>query len=465
MGLKHRLAALTADAAPAPWERPSPPAGAYRRDALGAVVVFVLGTWGWWLATQFSVEEMSDNSWQSVVSIAAICAPLATRRRWPLASLLVSTAVFLIAGSLLPTIAIQATFQVAAFASLYAAAAWAKDTRAYWICAAVVLASVVAWLVISFALSISAERMLFNLPEQRGPVPPLGALALYQLGMNLAFYGGSIYMGRRARTSAWQRERLIEQAAQLEAQSAELARRAVVDERLRIARELHDVVAHHISAVGVQASAAKRIQTKDPEMTARLLTQIEHSSRRAIAETRSLLGVLRTEDPSASASDRSPEPGLTQLADLVDSAADAGLAVSLTRVVDDAVPLESVPPSLALSLYRVAQEALSNVSRHSSASSATLVVRTGRSAEAPWAEVEVVDSGRPLPGTSGTGFGVRGMRERAALHRGDVEVGPRPHGGWRVRLRVPLDSPGDDPSPSPTDSLPEITAPAAKDTP
>lgn len=463
--LFNALMRRDASGAPAAWERPSPPPAALRRDVYAAGLWWVIGVSVWWLTEQFREPEFRIAVWQAMFGFALLIAPLAVRRRWPLTALLVASVVFMVVGMLFPSINVQATFQAAYFASLYAAAAWAKDTRAFWICAAVVLGVMFAWVVMSFTLVRSAEQLMAEMPQQDGPISPLASYALFSLIINVAYFGGSLFFGRRGRAAAWQRETLLRQTDQLRLQADELARRAVVDERLRIARELHDVVAHHISAVGVQAAAARRVQAKAPETTTRLLGQIEESSRQALAETRSLLGVLRTDTSVGYGEDergeRSPEPGLGELPALLEGSAAGGVSATLQRVEHPDVPLDSVPSSLGLSLYRVTQEALSNVRRHSTATSATATLRTGLGPDdawpGGWVEVEIVDRGRPLPDTSGGGFGLRGIQERAALHRGEAEVGPRTTGGsgtgYRVRVRLPLQRVGVPvTSPSPTTS-------------
>ena len=246
-----------------------------------------------------------------------------------------------------------------------------------------------------------------------------------------------------------QREKLRLQTIALREQQHAEAQRAVLDERLRIARELHDVAAHHVSVIGVQAAAARRVLGVDGQAAGRALSAVEQSSRAAVGEMRQLLGVLRSDgDPKASdltgsalgadGQSRSPQPGLDDLDALVADAGAEGLQVDLVRVGAS----RSVPQNVGLSLYRTAQEAVANVRRHSTASSAHVTVRFSDPESAPgWVEIEVVDDGRPRGGHSaGTGLGHLGMRERAALHGGQAEIGRRPFGGYRVRVRYPLDA-------------------------
>jgi signal transduction histidine kinase len=288
-----------------------------------------------------------------------------------------------------------------------------------------------------------------DLPETGGLLPTFTALAAYNVIVNVLYFVGAWVAGVAAWRSARQREQLRLQTIALREQQHAEARRAVLDERLRIARELHDVAAHHVSVIGVQAAAARRVLGVDGEAAGRALTAVEQSSRAAVGEMRQLLGVLRSDsDPlsadaagapegGAASQSRSPQPGLDDLETLVAQAGEEGLRLDLQRV---GAP-RSVPQNVGLSLYRTAQEAVANVRRHSTASSAHVTVRFSDPEFSPgWVEIEVVDDGRPRGGHSaGTGLGHLGMRERAAMHGGQAEIGRRPFGGYRVRVRYPLD--------------------------
>lgn len=252
--------------------------------------------------------------------------------------------------------------------------------------------------------------------------------------------------------SARLRTRLGEQARTISEQAESLRRRAVIDERLRIARELHDVVGHHVSVIGVQAGAARRVLAKRPEAAADALGAIEESSREAVTQMRGLLGTLRsieTETETETGADvegasgrglkgRAPEPGLADLPALVAERTAWGVQTAYDIVESSPGAIDRLSGPVSLTLYRVAQEALANTSRHSTASSARVTVRVTEDGPLPHAEVEIVDNGRPRSGTSGTGMGQLGMRERAATHRGTAEIGPRASGGYRVRVRIPL---------------------------
>ena len=430
------------------WERPGPTAEEQRNDVLGTLVLMLISAF--LLEVSRGIGAAAGETrpvWVQHLALVLMILPLVVRRRFPVTAMLASSTAFLCLSLLVPTISGQMAFQAAYFASLYSAVAWARDRRMLWLGTTVVIAVMALWVLLSFTVSSSYDGMLERLSEgdetYRGFLPPLVSLAIYNMAINAAYFGGAIMFGMNAWRGAHQRELLRKQSAQLEAQSAELTRQAVLDERLRIARELHDVVAHHIAVIGVQAGAARRVLEKKPEATADALQTIEASSREAVAEMRSLLGVLRAEEEPAPASDggarRTPEPGLADLPALVAEHEQLGLKVSFHRSEEAPGTLDRIPAPLALSLYRTVQESLANVRRHSTAGAAVVALRTGSSPAGSWVEVETVDNGRPRSAsTAGSGFGIRGIRERAALHGGDVEIGPRAGGGWRVRVRFPL---------------------------
>jgi signal transduction histidine kinase len=223
-----------------------------------------------------------------------------------------------------------------------------------------------------------------------------------------------------------------ERALGAEREREENARRAVFAERVRIARELHDVVAHHVSMMGVQAGAARVVIDRDQAKAKAALAAIELSSRQAVGELHRLLGFLRQAGDS---DDLAPQPGVGQLARLVASMSDTQLAVDLT-VEGETRPL---PPTVDVSAYRIVQEALTNTLKHAQASHAEVHLRY-------WPdelEVEIVDDGRGAGNGAGHrdgGLGLIGMRERAALHGGRLSAGAAPGGGFAVRVK--LQTPG-----------------------
>ena len=226
---------------------------------------------------------------------------------------------------------------------------------------------------------------------------------------------------------------LEERTAELEQAREELARRAVTEERLRLARELHDVVAHAMSVIAVQSGVGAHVANTQPKEAAKALAAIEATSRAALEELRRLLGVLRQEDEPQG--DLAPVPGLADLDVLLAEVTKAGLAVKL-QVNGTRPPL---PAGVDLSAYRIVQEALTNVVKHAGSARAQVVVGYGDQD----VTVEVIDDGRGAvtsvsDGRAGTGHGLIGMRERVAAFGGELEVGPRAGGGFRVAARLPL---------------------------
>ncbi len=239
-----------------------------------------------------------------------------------------------------------------------------------------------------------------------------------------------------------------EQIARDRKERAEAERRRADEERLRIARELHDVLAHSISVINVQAGVALALMDERPEQARTALTTIKAASKEALGEVRQVLGALRAPGEAP----RSPAPGLDRLPELLDQATTAGLTAEVA-VEGERVAL---PPGADLAAFRIVQEALTNIVRHSGARTAR--VRLAYTPDA--VEVLVDDDGPAVTGgDSGGGNGLVGMRERAAALGGTVAAGPRPGGGFRVRARLPLPArdrrgrraPRDDDRPDPTE--------------
>jgi signal transduction histidine kinase len=227
-----------------------------------------------------------------------------------------------------------------------------------------------------------------------------------------------------------------ERAAALARGRDEELRRRASEERMRMARDLHDVVAHSISVINVQATTALHLMDRQPDRARTALVTINDVSKQALAELRTVLGVLRDAGDGAP---RAPAPGLARLGDLVDNAAAAGLAV---RVREDGARPE-LPASVDLAAYRIIQEALTNSARHSGGAAAT--VRLGYRPDGVL--VEITDDGPaagagsvspgPLSAVAGTGTGIAGMTERAAAIGGTLTAGPRSAGGFAVRAWLP----------------------------
>ncbi|WP_446220332.1 histidine kinase [Micromonospora sp. IBHARD004] len=248
------------------------------------------------------------------------------------------------------------------------------------------------------------------------------------LTASVAYAVGRAVHARRQSTQA-----LRERARVAEANQRSLAEQAVADERRRIARELHDVVAHHVSVMGVLATGARRVLRRDPDTADEAIATIEETSRATLREMRRLLDVLRTDaEPAA---DLAPQPGLTGIEALVEQVREAGLPVTV-RVDGRPGPMEE---GVALTVYRIVQEALTNALKHAGAATALVRLTFADGSLA----VEVTDTGRgPGPAPERIGHGLVGMRERVALYGGVLRTGPRPGGGFRVYARIPLEPVG-----------------------
>lgn len=255
-------------------------------------------------------------------------------------------------------------------------------------------------------------------------------------GVALAVAQASVLVGVWALGDRLQVQRayvaeLEQRAARAERDRETRARMAVADERARIARELHDVVAHSVSVMVVQATAARRTFRTRPEAADEALGQVVETGRRSLVEMRRLLGLLRAGDDGAA--DLAPQPGLADVPNLVAQFREAGLPVRLV-VAGTPGPLPTGPD---LSAYRIVQEALTNALKHAAATAVQVTVRY----RPHDVEVEVTDDGRGAAGdlSGGTGHGIVGMRERAAVLGGSLDIGPGPSGGFRVRAQLPTD--------------------------
>jgi signal transduction histidine kinase len=274
---------------------------------------------------------------------------------------------------------------------------------------------------------------------------------------NLAFVALPVALGIAVRDRRAYLEALVERAEAAERGREEEARRRVGEERLRIARDVHDVVAHAIVSINVQAGVAAHLLDRDPQRARQSLVDIKRVSGEALGDLRTTLGILRDQDGAPA-----PVRPTGELADLEDLR--AGLtAASVVLDLDVQVPAGALPVPVEAAGYRIVQEALTNVLRHTRAST----VRVGVRRIGAQVVVEVVDDGPPVstvpsaPAPAGTGNGLDGMRERARAVGGSLEAGPTSTGGWRVRAVLPAPS---DPS-APTDPTDPTDPTASTDAP
>ena len=344
--------------------------------------------------------------------ILAQTLPLAWRRRHPLAVSLV-TGLATAGYGLAPYPDLAMPVPVGGLVGMYSVAAWGSRRAA--LVAGGVAAAVVA--------------VVMSLPRTDAD---LVDAAFASLGL-----AGAWVLGDRARVQRALAAELSDRAVRLEREREGEARRAVASERARIARELHDVVAHHVSMMVVQAEAGPLAVERDPARAAGAFEAIAATGRQALVEMRRLLGVLRGDGQAPSLA---PQPGLDQVPSLVEQVGRAGLEVELV-VEGEKAPL---PAGVELSAYRIVQEALINAVRHAGPGRARVLVRYGERD----LELTVRDEGggggaAPAGGPpTRSGQGLVGMRERVSLFGGELHAGPGPDGGFTVAARLPLGAPG-----------------------
>jgi signal transduction histidine kinase len=416
------------------WWR-SPPV----RDAVLAVVVtavLLAGTYGEAHPgqvtdrTQFPGHVAPHPPPAAYLLVVVACLALAWRRRWPVAVLVVSTAA-VTAWTLLGYV--NGAVLLAPTMALYAVATRVSVRRA-------------------IALGVATLAVLMTATGTRNPFGRISGGGFYLIPalVAAALFGGIALASRR------------DYIASIQARAEDTAQRRIDEERLRIARELHDVVAHTMATINVQAGAAIHVADERPGAAVDALRTIRGASKEGLRELRAILNVLRQADEADSTV---PAPGLAQIDDLIASARSAGLATTLT-VTGNRRPL---PPEVDLAAYRIVQESLTNVIRHAGPAAATVSIGyTGTELR-----IEVADTGRGVTGTKSTGtkstgakntgakntgtestgtestggestgggHGLAGMRERAASVDGSVEAGPGAGGGFLVAARLPLGRP------------------------
>ena len=355
-------------------------------------------------------------SYVAVILTLLVILPLAFRRRYPLGVLSFMT----LAVITFRTFSIPESdfISYALLLAFFNAGAYGQQRLRNWGRGASFLL-VVGWLTYSIFF------------QQRGSDLPAQTI-LYQVSvvlLNVFLFAAAWWIGEVFRIRNLREVELQERTRQLEKERDENARRAVMDERVRIARELHDVVAHHVSVMGIQAGAARRILKQQPDKANDVLSQIEASSRQAVAELQRLLGFLREDNQI---DDIAPQPGLKQLDYLVQQMRLTGLTVSVKKEGTEI----SLPPGVDLSAYRIIQEALTNTLKHAGPVNADVTIRYLRDA----LELEIRDNGPKVPQTDREtkGRGLIGMRERVALHGGDFSAGGMAAGGFSVKAKLPL---------------------------
>jgi signal transduction histidine kinase len=342
------------------------------------------------------------HSSAALILVGVACLALAWRRQYPVPALLVSLAAVV-------------TYSVLGYVN--GAALLAPTIALYFVTSRVTARRALAWALLTLVALMGATAANNPFGRISG-----GGYDLIPALMAAAVFGGIAVANRRAYAAS-----VLERAGQE-------ARQRVDEERLRIARELHDVVAHTMATINVQAGTALHVLPTRPEAAPDALLAIKNASKDGLRELRAILNVLRQADE---ADPTAPSPGVPQLGTLVAGACQAGLETKLL-VTGTAVPL---PAPVDLAAYRIVQESLTNAIRHAGPATATVAVRY----EAGELRVEVTDTGLGLAGDllegASGGHGLAGMRERAASVGGTVETGPAPGGGFRVAARLPVWSP------------------------
>jgi signal transduction histidine kinase len=355
------------------------------------------------VADQNTKDGPDGPLWFDVLAVIAFTTPLLLRRRYPLMAPL---AIYVAFGSIsfVDHMLIQSNFValVAALAGLVLIGMYPERGKA------------VAAFVLVQGIAVVVGH---NDPTQQG-----GDYVWLAIFFAVAWTVG-FGLGGKFREVDEAKER----AARAEREREERARLAVVDERARIARELHDVVGHSVSVMTVQASAVRRLLEPDQEKEREALLVVEQTGREALAEMRRMVGVLRRPEEAPALA---PQPSLEQLDRLVEQAREAGLPVEL-RI--EGAPVQ-LPAGVDLTAYRLVQEGLTNALKHAHAEHAEVLVRYGDGL----VELTVSDDGPGGGDGDKGGHGLVGMRERISVYGGDLEAGPRPEGGFRLRAKLPI---------------------------
>lgn len=371
--------------------------------------------------------------WVSALMIIANAVPIAFRRRFPMSAAVVSALAFAATQLLHVPEVFLVNFTL--FISLYSVGAWCADRVRAETVRWVVIGGMFAWLFLAISFGWAVPNALPN--DEGALIPPYIAYSLLNIVINVIYFGAAWYAGNRAWASAVARHQLDERTAELAAERERSAAQAVTIERVRIARELHDVVAHHVSLMGVQAGAARRVIDRDPAQATASLGVVEESARTAVEELRRMLGTLRSADEPGigdrAVGDAPSTEGIARIVELAESARVAGHPTEYVVVGDE----RPVPPTVAAVAYRIVQEAVTNVLKHAGPT-ARADVRLRYLDDG--LEVEVTDDGhgdRAARNPSGSGLGHIGMRERVAAVDGRIEIGPRARGGYLVRAWLP----------------------------
>ena len=377
------------------WVRPRPDARGYRNDAILALVLLTGSAVS--LVFYRATGTYADEPWWiALLWAAGMSLPLAARRRFPEIVAVVVSVVY--AAGVVGQVAELLISQIVLFISVYTVGAWGRSRLIANITRGAIVVGMFAWLFWQLIFFSAVQDYLPDLERSAdgGYMSPYIAFGAIQIFTNLLFFWGAWYFGDSAYRAARERAALVQRTAELAGARARAEAQAVALERVRIARELHDVVAHHVSVMGVQAGAARRVIASDPQAASASLSAIEASARSAVDELHRLLGTLRDDSldtGAAAVTDAASTYSLARLPDLVGEAASAGLPSTFTVIGAE----RAVPATVELTAYRITQEALTNARKHAGAG-ATADVRLRYLDEAIELEVANTGASAPRPG-------------------------------------------------------------------
>jgi signal transduction histidine kinase len=405
------------------WQRPRPDRAGYTRDLAIAALVAIGGGISAALYSRVGMYDDPAPLWLTALVIVGYSLPLALRRRFPAAVAVVVSAAFFVGGQF--SVPDALVTNIALFMAIYSLGAWGRDRRVANLLRGIITVSMFVWIFANIAITTADPDLLPGF-SRSGIFSQLAAWSVIQVITNLLYFIGAWAFGNAMWASARRKAELEGRSAELAAEREFSAAQAVALDRVRIARELHDVVAHHVSVMGVQAGAARRVVQSDPAQASSSLQLVEQNAREAVDELHRLLTTLRDSDADAASASASTR-GVAQLPQLVAATEGATL-----QVIGTERPLSSL---VGLTLYRVAQEALTNVRKHAGPR-ATADVRLRYDEKS--VELEITDTGSGHPRRSSGGLGQLGMRERVGAVGGTLELGARPRGGYLVRATIPV---------------------------
>ena len=394
-----------------------------RTDALTTACLMVLSCVMAWLPVVDGTSIFKTSVWLQFLGCVLMTLPLIWRRRFPLTSGIAVCGIYLV---LIHSTGLDLyASQVSLCLAFFSIGAWSAHR------AKALVARIAISIAMALGVALDTLDLLLRLQAGQPDGPTLEAVLATLSGTwlhNVLFFATAWVFGDRGWQQAMEQLELERANTSVRELQADLVSKAIEEERLRIARELHDVVAHHVTTMSVQAAAARRLLDTDQERARASLKEVEAGARLAVRDLRSVVLMLRSGEANYESL-----PTLNELSKLVTSSQQTGLKVNYDRIGE----LPPLTPAIELTLYRVAQEALTNAAKHAGPSARVEVRLRGRNKTV---ELEVADDGIGMrTGLPGTGTGLIGMRERVTAVGGTLETGSKPRGGFRVRAEVPAE--------------------------